>query len=329
MRPLDAPGWSRRRWGRACAGLLAASLVRQAGAQPGGALRLMVAYPPGGVSDEVARLLADRLALLRGAPVRVEYKPGAGGSIAMEHLARSPPDGRLLLFCAITPLTLMPRYQPVRYLPLRDIAPVAAVMATPTLVAGTAALQATDFAGLLSRARAAPGALRWATTGVGTTGYRVLEAVGQALSLDLTHVPYKGGGQSLQDALGAQFEVLSTNVAPAQLQYVAQGRLKALAVGAAQRVPELPDVPTLAELGVPAGNLSSLFGLFAPGGTPRAWRDAWNAEVHQVLQQPDLRQRLRDGHNAVGEAGVAAFEARICAEMSDATGLAGGCRWRG
>ncbi|WP_284619177.1 tripartite tricarboxylate transporter substrate binding protein [Aquabacterium humicola] len=286
-------------------------------------LRIVLAYPPGGVSDEVARLLADRLAAERGTPVLVEHRPGGGGGIAMEMLARAAPDGRLLVFSAITPLTLLPRYGPVRYQPQRDIAPVAAVMSTATLVAGTPALPADSFAQLLALARARPGALRWATTGVGTTGYRVLEAVGQALKLDITHIPYKGGGQSLQDALGGQFEVMSTNVAPAQLQYVAQRRLKALAVGAPRRLPELPDVPTLAELGVPDANLVSRFGLFAPAGTPRALRRALNAEVNRALREPALRERLRAGHNAVAEGGVEDFEAAICAEMPSR----GACHW--
>lgn len=331
-------GLQRRRMLARAAALAGGAALARAGAPAGGAalaalmapsraasppLRLVVAYPPGGVSDEIARLLADRLAAERGAPVLVEHRPGGGGGIAMEMLSRATPDGQLLVFSAITPLTLLPRYGPVRYDPLRDIAPVAEVMSTPTLVAGTPALAAGTFQALVAQARAQPGAVRWATTGVGTTGYRVLELVSEALGLEITHIPYKGGGQSIQDGLGGQFEVMSTNVAAAQLQHVAQSRLKALAVAAPRRLAALPDTPTLAELGVPQANLASRFGVFAPGRTPRALREALNAQVNRALKATEIQARLREGHNTPGAGGVAAFEAAICAEMAQGSCLPG------
>ena len=306
-------GIQRRRIVLAGGSALAVAAWRSQAAAP--PLRLVVAYPPGGVSDEIARMLADRLAAERGAPVLVEHRPGGGGGIAMEMLSRAAPDGQLLVFSAITPLTLLPRYGPVRYDPLRDIAPVAEVMSTPTLVAGTPALAADSFQALVSHARAHPGAVRWATTGVGTTGYRVLEAIGNSLGLEITHIPYKGGGQSIQDGLGGQFEVMSTNVAPAQLQYVAQRRLTALAVGAPRRLAALPDTPTLAELGVPQANLMSRFGIFAPGGTPRASREALNEHINRALNSPEIRARLSAGHNAAGTGRVEVFEEAICSEL--------------
>jgi tripartite-type tricarboxylate transporter receptor subunit TctC len=303
---------SRRRFVLGAAALVAASAVR--GAEP--PLRIVVAYPTGGVSDEIARLLAERLAAERGQPVLVENRPGGGGGIAMEMLSRAPGDGRLLVFSAISPLAM----QPLRYDPLRDIAPVAAVMSTATLVAGTSALAADSFAQMVSLARAQPGALRWATTGVGTTGHRVFEAIASALGLEMVHIPYKGGGQSLVDALGGQFELMSTNVAAAQLRLVAQRRLKALAVGAPQRLAGLPGVPTLAELGLPQANRVSRFGLFAPGSLPRASREGLNAQVRRALQSPALQALLRAGHNEIGGGSVDDFEAAVCAEMARPAG---------
>ena len=306
-------GIQRRRIVLAGGSALAVAAWRSQAAAP--PLRLVVAYPPGGVSDEIARMLADRLAAERGAPVLVEHRPGGGGGIAMEMLSRAAPDGQLLVFSAITPLTLLPRYGPVRYDPLRDIAPVAEVMSTPTLVAGTPALAADSFQALVAHARAHPGAVRWATTGVGTTGYRVLEAIGNSLGLEITHIPYKGGGQSIHDGLGGQFEVMSTNVAPAQLQHVVQRRFTALAVGAPRRLAALPDTPTLAELGVPQANLMSRFGIFAPGGTPRASREALNEQINRALNSPEIRARLSAGHNAAGTGRVEVFEGAICSEL--------------
>jgi tripartite-type tricarboxylate transporter receptor subunit TctC len=246
----------------------------------------------------------------------VENRPGGGGGIAMVMLSRAPGDGRLLVFSAISPLAM----QPLRYDPLRDIAPVAAVMSTATLVAGTSALAADSFAQMVSLARAQPGALRWATTGVGTTGHRVFEAIASALGLEMVHIPYKGGGQSLVDALGGQFELMSTNVAAAQLRLVAQRRLKALAVGAPQRLAGLPGVPTLAELGLPQANRVSRFGLFAPGSLPRASREGLNAQVRRALQSPALQALLRAGHNEIGGGSVDDFEAAVCAEMARPAG---------
>jgi tripartite-type tricarboxylate transporter receptor subunit TctC len=303
---------SRRRFVLGAAALVAASAVRGADAP----LRIVVAYPTGGVSDEIARLLAERLAAERGQPVLVENRPGGGGGIAMEMLSRAPGDGRLLVFSAISPLAM----QPLRYDPLRDIAPVAAVMSTATLVAGTSALAADSFAQMVALARAQPGALRWATTGVGTTGHRVFEAIASTLGLEMVHIPYKGGGQSLVDGLSAQFELMSTNVAAAQLRLVAQRRLKALAVGAPQRLAGLPGVPTLAELGVPQANRVSRFGLFAPGSLPRALREGLNAQVRRALQSPALQALLRAGHNEIGGGSVDDFEATVCAEMARPAG---------
>jgi tripartite-type tricarboxylate transporter receptor subunit TctC len=288
---------------------LAAAAPARAAEPP---LRLVVAYPPGGVSDEVARALAAPLAAELGRPVRVEHRPGAGGALAMEMLARAPADGSVLVFSAVTPLTLGPLLGPTGYHPQRDIAPVAAVMATPVLVVGTPALAAPDFAGLLAAARGRPGALRWASSGLATTGHLVLEQVCLSAGVEIVHVPYKGGGQQLTDALGGQFEVLSSNVAPTTLEHVRSGRLRALAVGAAQRLPVLPAVPTLAEAGHPDANLQSLFGLFAPGATPPARVEALNRAVRAALQP--LQGGLRAASNLPQDTSAADFAQRIVAE---------------
>lgn len=266
-----------------------------------GPLRIVVAYPPGGVSDAIARALAAELALRLGVPVQVENRPGAGGAIALRSLARAAADGRTLVFSAVTPLALDPQ---LRARPAADgargglppliapVAPVAGVMLTPSLLVGTTAFRGRSFADLLAVARERPGSLRWATSGIATTGHLILEQVRAASGIVVTHVPYKGGGQQLSDALGGQFELLSTNVGALQLRYVRSGRFKALAVGAPQRVPQLPDVPTLAELGFPQANLASRFGLFAPGGTPPARLRRLNAAVDAALQRSAIRGAL-------------------------------------
>jgi len=222
--------------------------------------------------------------------------PG-GGTLAMGHVARSAPDGATLCFSAITPLTLAPWLGRLPYDPVRNIAPVFAVMATPVLVLGTETLTAHSLPGMLTVARRAPGQIRWASSGQGTTGHLVLERVAGASGAVITHVPYTGGGRQINDALGGQFEVLSSNVAATQLRLVSEGRLKALAVSGAERVQALAQVPTLTELGFPKANQMSVFGLFAAGATPGVLVERINEALSVAWADPALQAHLIETHN--------------------------------
>jgi len=294
----------------------AAAAVAGQGRWPTQPLRIIVVYPPGGLSDSMARVLADRLQTQLGVPVRVESRAGGGGSVGLQALAQAPPDGHTLAFSAVSPLTLRPHLGPVGYDPFRDIAPVAGVMFTPVLLVGTPAFAGRDFAGLLAQARARAGALRWATSGVATAGHLVLEQVQAGAGVRVTHVPYKGGGQQINDALSGQFELLSTNVAPEPLRHVAGGRLRPLAVGAPQRLEVLAQVPTFAELGLPQANISSLFGVFAPGRTPVAVLERLHTEVHRALADAALRERIVASDNLPFGGGRGDFVRRIADEWA-------------
>lgn len=285
-------------------------------AWPARAVHVVVAYPPGGISDLVARLLADKLSGSLRVPVVVENRAGAGGMIGMETVAKARPDGYTLGFCAISPLALSPHLGPLNFDPVHDIAPVASVMYTPVLVAATPAFEGRTFADLLATARARPGDMRWATSGNATIGHLVLEEVKAIAHVDITHVPYKGGGQQITDALSGQFEILSTNVAPAQVDHVRSGRLRALALGSPARSEALPDVPTLAELGFPSANLVSLFGVFAPGRTPPDVVARLNSEINKILESADFRGRLLAADNAPS-VGTSADFARLIANASE------------
>ncbi|MGQ2999558.1 MAG: tripartite tricarboxylate transporter substrate binding protein, partial [Variovorax sp.] len=273
------------------------SRASTAPAWPSRPVRLIVVYPPGGVSDGMARVLAEPLAQSLGVPVLIENRPGAGGSVGMDALARAVPDGHTLAFSAISPLTLHPLLARVAYDPLRAFVPVASLMRTPVLVVGTQAFSGRGFGDLIAQARAHPGAVRWASSGVATIGHLVLAQVRVQSRTDITHIPYQGGGPQLNDALSGQFEVLSTNVAAQQLQYIESGRFQALAVGAPRRIEALPDVPTLAELGYERANRDSLFGLFAPARTPQPVVQRLNAEIQRLLRGETLRLRLREAYN--------------------------------
>ncbi|MGJ7484513.1 Bug family tripartite tricarboxylate transporter substrate binding protein [Variovorax sp. LT2P21] len=277
-------------------------------------LRIIVAYPAGGVSDAVARALADKLAAQMNIAVVIENKAGASGSIGMDAVAKAAPDGATLGFSAISPLVLNPHLGRSPFDPLKDIQPIASVMYSPVLLMATSASTSKDFAGLLADAKAKPGAVRWATSGQASLGHIMLEQLHAAARIEVTHVPYKGGGQQMNDALGGQFEVLSTNAGATLSQHIQAGKLRPLAVGAPARLESLPNVPTLAELGYPAANLSSLFGVFAPAGLPQPLAARYNAEINKALTTPDLRAKLTATDNVPTGGAAADFAKAIAAE---------------
>ena len=304
---------------RAVCGLAAcalAPLTARAQAWPAKPIKITVAYPPGGVADAMARLLADKLAPVLGQSVLVDNKAGASGSIGMDAVAKAAPDGYSFGFSAISPLVLNPHLGKSPFDAAKDIAPVASVIASPVLLLGTSALAAKDFKELVAAAKARPGALRWATSGPASLGHIVLEQVKAGAGVDITHIPYKGGGQQINDALGGQFEVLSVNAGPAVLGHLKAGKLKALAVGSPARLEQLPQVPTLAELGLPAANLASVFGLFAPAGTPAAAIERLNAEVNKLLKDKDVLQKIDAADNVPTGGSAADFAKFIAGESS-------------
>jgi len=307
----------------AAASAIAASLsagpatAATADAYPSRPIRLIVAYPTGGISDAVARALGERLSAQMGGSVVVENKAGAGGSIGIDAVAKAAPDGYTLGFASTSPLTLTPHVGHVNYDPQRDIAPVMSVMYSPVLVVATPSFAGKSFQDLLAQAKTRSGSVRWATSGLGTIGHVMLEQVKSKAHADLTLIPYKGAGQQMNDALGGQFEVMSTNASPMLTQHMEAGRLRALAVGAPRRIASLAGVPTLAELGYPKANLTSTFGIFAPARTPPAIVARLNAELNKALAEPEVRERLLKGGEVPTGGTAAQFAAAIRAEYDD------------
>lgn len=296
-----------------CAVSCAAFALAHAQAVPK-TIRIIVAYPAGGVSDVIARALAEKLGAQLGSTIVVENRAGASGTIGMDAVAKAAPDGATLGFSAISPLVLNPHLAKSPFDPLKDIAPVASVMYSPVLLLATPATGTRDFRSLLDEARARPGAVRWATSGQASLGHIVLEQLRASAKVDITHIPYKGGGQQLNDALGGQFEILSTNAGPTVAAQIQAGRLRPLAVGAPARLDTMPKVPTLAELGLPAANLTSLFGVFAPAATPPILIEKYNVEINKALASPDLRAKLRATDNVPTGGGAEAFADEIARE---------------
>ena len=305
---------------RALLAAATAALAAPARAQqwPGRPVRLIVPYSGGAMSDLVGRVLAGHMALQIGQAVVVENRGGASGTIGMEALAKAAPDGQTLGFSATTPLVLSPVLGKVPYDPERDFTPVASVMVSPVLVLATNALTVRDFHDFLQHAHDWPGTLRWASSGLASLGHLMLEELQASARVRLVHIPYKAGSQQINEALGAQFEVLSINASPAVVDYVKAGRLRPLAVGAPRRLETLPQVPTLAELGFPRANLASHFGVFAPGNMPLRLLDRINSEVNTALEAPEVRARMLAAEN-VPTGGTAHEFARQIAVEADST----------
>jgi tripartite-type tricarboxylate transporter receptor subunit TctC len=295
---------------------LLGALALPASAQqwPGRPLRMIVPYPSGGISDLIARGLADRLAGRLGQPVVVENRAGASGTIGMDALARAAPDGYTLAFSATTPLVLSPALGKVPFDPEQDFTPVASVMISPVLLLATSALAARDFGELVQRARDWPDTVRWATSGTASLGHLMLEEVQAVARVRMVHIPYQGGAQQITDAIGGQFEVLSVNAGPGLNDQIRAGRLRPLAVGAPKRLDSLPQVPTLAELGYPRANLASHFGVFAPGRLPLRILDRINSEVNAAIETAEVRGRLLASANVPTGGAAREFARQITAE---------------
>lgn len=283
-------------------------------AWPSKPIRVVVAYPAGGVSDVVARALGEKLSNQLSTPVIIENRAGAGGAIGMDVVAKSAPDGYTIGFSAISPVALNPHLGAVPFDAQKDLVPVVSIMYSPVLVLGTSANRSQDFKALMTEAAQNPGVIRWATAGLASLGHIVLEQVKFTGKVDITHIPYKGGGQQLNDALGAQFEVFSTNAGPSVMQHIQTGKFKPLAVGAPKRLDTLPDVPTMAELGFPQANATSLFGIFAPANVPQPILQRLNLELNKALALPDIQQTLKASENVPTGGDAASFAEQIARE---------------
>src|SRR5512139_803954 len=287
----------------AAAGLTALPWPAAAQPWPAKPVRIIVPYAPGGTSDAAARRLAERLTPVLGQTVVVENRPGASGSTGMDAMAKST-DGHTLAFAAISPLTLNPHLKHVPYDPLKDVVPVASVMYSPVYFVATSAFTGKTFADVLAQARAQPGRLNVATSGMGSVGHVMIEQISRKAGVKFNHIPYKGSGQVINDAAGGQFELFTTNPSPAVNGLIAQGKLRVLAVAAAHRLPAFADAPTFTELGHPDANLSSVFGVFAPASLPPEVLKRINTEVNKLLAEKDVQEGLARLDNIVSPASI-------------------------
>ena len=255
-------------------------------------IRLVVPLSAGGFADVPARMLAPRLAGALGKPVIVENRPGAGSTIGADAVAKSSPDGHTLLLSG-TPHVIAPwLYRKLPYDTLKDFAPVALVAAGPYVLTVHPQLGASSVGELIAAAKAAPGKIDFASSGNGSAQHLVGALFMSAAGIELNHVPYKGSGPAMQDLIGGQVKVSFAGI-PNVLHHVKAGRLRALAVTSAKRWSELPDVPTIAEAGVPGFDATLWLHLAAPAGTPPQVVQRLYLETARALQDPDLQGSFR------------------------------------
>ncbi|WP_020206529.1 MULTISPECIES: tripartite tricarboxylate transporter substrate binding protein [Cupriavidus] len=307
----------RRTWLMAAlaAGLLCAGVPALADTWPAKPIQLLIPYPPGGSADLLARPVAARLQERLGQPVVLDYRPGAGGTIASQQLARAKPDGYTLIVVLAAHAINASLYPRLPYDTRKDFAPVSLVANLPLILAGSASLKARTVPELIAQARAEPGKLTFGSAGNGNTGHLAGELFDSLAGVKMTHVPYKGSSQVVNAMLAGEVQLTFDSISTT-MPHVRSGRLHALAVTSGKRAALAPEVPTLAEAGVPGFDINGWYAVLAPAGTPPAIVERLSKDIAAVLTQPELRANLAaNGYEPVGST-PAALGAHIDAEIA-------------
>ncbi len=289
-------------------------IAHAADAWPVKPIQLLIPYPPGGSADLLARPLSAKLQERLGQPIVLDYRPGAGGTIASQTLARSKPDGYTLIMVLAAHAINPSLYPKLPYDTRKDFAPVSLVANLPLILASSQSLQARNVAELIAQARATPGKITFGSAGNGNTGHLAGELFDSMTGVKMTHVPYKGSAQVVNAMLAGDIQLTFDSISTSMPQ-IRAGKMRALAVTSAKRAAMAPDVPTLAEAGVPGFDINGWYAILAPAGTPRDVVDKLSSEIAAVLAQPDLRAQIAaNGYEPVGST-PSALGAHIEAEL--------------
>jgi tripartite-type tricarboxylate transporter receptor subunit TctC len=269
-------------------------------AYPTKSIRMLVGFPPGGGADVVARSLAPRMSETLGQQIVVDNRPGAGSALASEMVARSAPDGYTLVSIGSTHAVNAAVSPQLSFRPAADFSGIVLLATTPVLIAAHPSVAATNLKELMALARAQPGKLNYGSAGVNGINHLAAELLKHTARLDIAHVPYKGVAQALPAVMAGEVQLLFATL-PGTIAQVRAGRIKALAVTTARRSPSAPNIPSVAESGVPGFEASSWFAFLAPVGTPRAIVMRLNAEAVKALQSTEIRESfVRQGMDPIG-----------------------------
>ena len=269
------------------------SLVSGASAAyPDRPIKLVVAYPPGGGTDIVARLITPELSRRLGQPISIDNRGGAGGNIGTEYAVRSAADGYTLLMGNVAPNAInVSIYKKLPFDPQKDLSPISLVAITPNMLIANNDVPVKSVADLVAYARANPGALNFPSAGLGTSSHLAGELFNTMAQVKMVHIPYKGGGAAFSDLMGGQVQIFFATM-PAAMPLVRSGKLRAIAVTSDQRAIALPDLPTISEAGLPGFSATTWYGLYAPKGTPTDIVNRINREVKEILQLPLIREKM-------------------------------------
>ncbi|MCZ8221693.1 MAG: tripartite tricarboxylate transporter substrate binding protein [Acidovorax sp.] len=270
-------------------------------AYPNKPIRLVVPFPAGGGTDMIARTVAQKLADQNKWNVIVDNRPGAGGNLGVDAVAKSPADGYTLVMGQTSNLAINPTLYPkLPYDPIKDLVPVALVSSSPIVMAAPINSPFKSYADVVAAAKGKPDALTLGYSGNGTVAHLAGELAEDAAGIKLRHIPYKGAAQAMTDLVGGQIDLYMSSV-PTLLGQVRNGKLKVIAITSAKRSPQLPDVPTLAESGYKGFEAVTWFGILAPAGTPAPVVAQLNKAINVALQQPDVADKLRsEGGDVLG-----------------------------
>ena len=272
----------------------AACALAQAQGYPTRPVKMVVGFPPGGGTDVVARIIAPGLGENLGQPVVIENRPGATGTVAAAMVAKSPADGYTIMMGHVSVNAIAPSLFPnLQYDVVKDFAPVTLAASVPHFVVVHPSLPVHSIRELIAYAKERPGKLSFPSAGNGSTPHLAGEIFKAMAGVDLVHVPYKGTGQSVADLLAGQHQV-GFDTAPASAGYVRSGKMRVLGVSSAKRLPEYPDVPTVAEAGVPGYEVITWYGVFAPGGTSAAIVNRLHDGIAKAMEAPNAHARLAE-----------------------------------